>query len=717
MKKVLLMALTALMFAGSVMGQQRKYHKQGAYQGMQAIGKRACGTPVLPDSYEIWMQDQIKDFKKNNPSGKVHTVFNIPVVFHVIHNGTNVGVGYNISVAQIQSQIAVLNEDYRKLNVDTALTPSVFKPTAADCEINFCLAQTDPNGAFTTGIDRINRNTMGWTAPPYLDTYINSTIKPATIWNTNQYLNIWVMPDFNSSSAGALLGYATFPAGSTLTGLTGSFGTTTSDGVVLWYKSTGRVGALDPTYNKGRTATHEIGHWLGLRHIWGDANCGNDYCNDTPTQQAYNFGCPTFPSVTCTNGPNGDEFMNYMDYSDDPCLNMFSNDQKTRIQTVMTHSPMRIAVAASNKCSAPTTMPVAAFTANITTVTVGGSVNFTDQSTNTPTSWTWTFTGGTPASSTVQNPTGIVYNTIGTYAVKLRVANSTAADSLTKTAYINVIAVAVNSCDSVTNFASTFTPTIYTVTGGGYVAGQNSYGDISKCDQYTVTGANKVVTGVLLGFGAGTSSGTGQTANVNVWNDASGFPGTVLGTSTILYDSIAADATAGTLAYVQFTPRIPVSGVIYVGVDFGYNAGDSLALVTCADSELVPGTAYEQWSDSTWHAYTETPASWGLNVAHLIIPIICDVTGISSNTELAQLGMYPNPTTGVLNVVIPDQRSRGNVNFRVINMIGSSVYEESKSSATNGRYQLDLSHLSAGFYFIEIRTAEGRRLEKIQIAK
>jgi hypothetical protein len=221
----------------------------------------------------------------------------------------------------------------------------------------------------------------------------------------------------------------------------------------------------------------------------------------------------------------------------------------------------------------------------------------------------------------------------------------------------------------------------------------------------------------LLGFGAGTSSGTGQTANVNVWNDATGFPGTVLGTSTILYDSIAADATAGTLAYVQFTPRIPVSGVIYVGLNFSYNTGDSLALVTSADSELVPGTAYEQWSDSTWHAYTETPLSWGLNVAHLIIPIICDVTGISSNTELAQLGMYPNPTTGVLNVVIPDQRSRGNVNFRVINMIGSSVYEESKSSTTNGRYQLDLSHLSAGFYFIEIRTSEGRRLEKIQIAK
>jgi PKD repeat protein len=710
MKKILLLVMGVMMLAGSVSAQRKM-----APSSSSAPSHRTCGTQQLPDDFEKWMDDQIKADRAAGNTGKAHVVYTLPVVIHVIHNGSAVGASYNLSDAQILSQIAVLNEDYRKLNADAALVPTVWQGVAVDCEINFCLAQKDPSGAATTGIDRINRNTKGWTAPPYSQTYVDATIKPNSIWNVNKYLNIWVCP-----LSGGLLGYATFPPSSTLSGLSSPYGTTTTDGVVIQYNAFGRVGVLDPTYNKGRSATHEIGHWLGLRHIWGDANCGNDYCTDTPTQQTSNFGCPSFPHVTCSNGPNGDMWMNYMDYTDDPCMYMFSNDQKTRMTTVLTHTPFRVALAASDACNPPVVAePVAAFVANNTAISVGGTVNFTDQSTNTPTSWTWTFAGGTPATSTTQNPTGITYAAAGTYDVTLVATNASGSNSLTKTGYIVVTSTAGGGCDTITNFdVAVHTPTILGSAGWGYISGQNDYLDEAKADVYTVTGSNKVVDGAFFAFGVGSSSGTGQTATATVWNDASGLPSSVLGTAALSYDTIAAAATAGSLVWVDFTPNVPVSaGSIYVGLEFGYNPGDTLAIIQCADGEITTGTAYEKWSDGTWHAFSETPASWGLNVAHLIVPVICTATSVDENSELAKLAIYPNPTRGELTVLIAEQRSKGNVSFRVLNTIGAEVFSSSVPANASGNYKLNLSKLSQGFYFVEIKTSEGRRIEKFQIAR
>ena len=153
-------------------------------------------------------------------------------------------------------------------------------------------------------------------------------------WDASQYLNIWCC-----NLGGGLLGYAQFPGGAAAT-----------DGVVFLYSSIGSVaqpGTYSP-YNLGRTATHEVGHWLNLRHINGDTNCGNDLVSDTPTQQALNFGCPAFPHVTCSNGPNGDMFNNYMDYGDDNCLNMFTAGQGTRM-TAALNGP-RVSIKTSPGC-------------------------------------------------------------------------------------------------------------------------------------------------------------------------------------------------------------------------------------------------------------------------------------------------------------------------------------------------------------------------------
>jgi hypothetical protein len=315
---------------------------------------RTCGTAPMPQDCD-WITKKILEDAANKLSpDDAQAVYNIPVIVHVIHNGENVGTGTNVSQAQINSQFDVLNEDFNKLNADfTTVCPSVFQPVAADCDINWCKALRDPQGNTLTepGIDRINRNTMGWTAPPYSTSYINGTIKPNTIWDVNNYCNIWIM-----NLGGGLLGYATFPAGSTLTCLSTPFGNTTNDGVVCLYNAFGRVGNVAAPFNKGRTATHELGHWLGLRHIWGDANCGSDCVTDTPAQQTYNFGCPTFPSVTCNNGPNGDMFVNYMDYVDDACMVMFTTGQRTRVQTCMANGTYRVPLNNSTVCSLSTSV-------------------------------------------------------------------------------------------------------------------------------------------------------------------------------------------------------------------------------------------------------------------------------------------------------------------------------------------------------------------------
>lgn len=309
--------------------------------------QRTCGTQEPCPEFETWIQGLI-NARMTDPNVDPSAVYTLPTIVHVIHNGEAVGSGRNISQTQINSQFDVLNEDYNKLNADfTTVCPSVFQPVAADCDINFCKALRDPNGVTLAepGIRRINRTTNGWNAFPWSMSYIDNTIKPATRWDPTRYFNVWVIDIGNS-----LLGYASFPVGSTLTCLSG-LETQNTSGVVCNYWCFGRVGNVIAPFNKGRTMTHEVGHWLGLRHIWGDSNCGSDCVTDTPTQQTYNFGCPSFPTVTCNNGPNGDMFVNYMDYTDDPCMVMFTTGQRTRIQTCMANGTYRAPLQNSTACN------------------------------------------------------------------------------------------------------------------------------------------------------------------------------------------------------------------------------------------------------------------------------------------------------------------------------------------------------------------------------
>lgn len=320
----------------------------------QAVTERHCGTGVPGEAWDTWFNNRVEEFRNTQGAQKEQANFTIPVIFHVIHGGEPVGTYPNISTAQLYSQMSILNLDYSGFghNAGNFSTTSFPSSLLANTNINFCLAEKNPEGyvLLERGVERINYNDKGWANPNTfgstgsLKNFIDNTIKANTIWDPARYLNIWVT-DVNGSVN--LLGYATFPPASGLSGVAG-VGTATDDGLWCWAKAVGDVGFLIPNYDKGRTATHEIGHYLGLRHIWGDSNCGTDYCADTPTQQTANNGCPSFPKTTCGNGPNGELFMNFMDYSYDNCMYMFTNDQRTRMQTALTNSPLRNQLTASS---------------------------------------------------------------------------------------------------------------------------------------------------------------------------------------------------------------------------------------------------------------------------------------------------------------------------------------------------------------------------------
>ncbi|MEN9999920.1 MAG: hypothetical protein RI922_2910 [Bacteroidota bacterium] len=320
-----------------------------------------ANNPGLPskDEFELWMQNEIAN---NSSAHIIGGVYYIPVVVHVIHNGEAVGTGTNVSFAAIQSQIDVLNEDFRKMLGTNGWNTN---PVGADTKIEFCLAQRRPDGsAFAAGepgVNRINRTTAGFSTPPYTTTYIDATIKPWTYngnvptatrgWDPNKYMNIWLC-----NISGGILGYAQFPQ-SPLGGMGCTAPAAATDGVVFLYNSIGKssVTGFAGPYNEGRTATHEIGHWLGLRHIWGDGGCTvDDFCNDTPEAAAANFGCPAGTN-SCTAAPDAgpDMIENYMDYTDDLCMNIFTNDQKTRMRTVLESSPLRASLINSDACTPP----------------------------------------------------------------------------------------------------------------------------------------------------------------------------------------------------------------------------------------------------------------------------------------------------------------------------------------------------------------------------
>jgi hypothetical protein len=293
--------------------------------------------------FERWLVGRHAKLKKEKSTQRTQAAYVVPVVVHVIHNGESHET--NIPDAQIFSQIKVLNDDFNRTNSDVNQTPSDFQSVAGSMDVEFVLAKQDPDGLPTNGIVRVQGTQTSWSIND------NYKLKALSYWPAEDYLNIWVC------KLTGYIGYAQFPQTDQLGGLENASTNRLTDGVVITYNAFGSDDdgdfILQSRYNKGRTTTHEVGHFFGLRHIWGDQNtCGTvgDYVEDTPEQSVETTGCPSHPRAGCT---PVSMFQNFLDYTNDACMNLFSEGQVERMVTVIENSPRRESLLSSHGSSAP----------------------------------------------------------------------------------------------------------------------------------------------------------------------------------------------------------------------------------------------------------------------------------------------------------------------------------------------------------------------------
>jgi PKD repeat protein len=426
--------------ATTTLASAQHAHKCGNETHM--VEKEYPGTLVkmeaFQNEFEAWKQTvDLSQFELSESGERI-----IPVVVHVLHEGGS----ENITKAQIQSQITAINKDFVAANTSlNNLDPYPFFDTlVANCNIKFRLASKDPWGNCTDGIVRVYTQKTN-------EAKDFTRFKQQSYWDRDKYFNVWVVKTiFNDTEFGTILGYAQFPFA-----FGNQFPLTSTDGVAVIHNVFGTTGTA--AGNTGATLSHEVGHWLGLRHIWGDEECGNDGVDDTPIHKEPNFSGPNcFPipkTATCYDEDTiardiiGEMWMNFMDYTSDPCLWMFSKGQKQVIDYVFNTIPFRgnlinnannvlTGTDDASYASLCTPLPIADFWSRSGTneiishklVCAGGTVGFTNGTYNaTPSSLEWTFEGGSPATSTTTAPS-VTYPTAGQFDVTLT-ANSAQSSS------------------------------------------------------------------------------------------------------------------------------------------------------------------------------------------------------------------------------------------------------------------------------------------------
>jgi PKD repeat protein len=615
----------------------------------------------------------------NYQSRELLPIYTIPVVFHILHmNGTE-----NISDAQVMDAMRILNEDFRKTNADFANTVADFLPIAADCEVEFKLAQKDPAGNCTNGIDRIYS----------AETEIGDDGSKLNQWPRNKYLNIWVVRTIQSGAAG----YSYLP------------GTTASanDGIMILSSYVGAIGTGSVT--RSHALGHEVGHWLNLKHTWGNTNdpgidcSGTDNVSDTPPTEGWT-SC-NLAGATC--GSTLDNVQNFMEYS--YCSTMFTNGQKTRLRTALTSTiSQRSSLWTSSNLTAtgvslPAVLCQANFSSNkdntFNTFCQGDSITFTDQSWNgDPTAWLWSFPGGTPSTSTLENPT-VVYNTPGTYDVSLTVSNASGSVSATKSSYVFVNpTTAMYSGPMMTESFETST----SVPNANWDvrntnAGSNTWVQTSAA---AVTGNNSVMI-------TNTSSSVGQVDDL-------------IGPSVnMTLISGSAPVLTFKVAYAQRTSTSNDKLQVYVSTTCGQSwslrktiTGATLSTGGVQTGSFVPTAS--QWSaqsvnlgsyagESNLYYMFKFTSNGGNNIYLDDINILASV-GIDELGSNLNYQLFPNPaeTNSMVSFELID---KAETSIEVIDVAGRRVSFESKGALPAGEYQYPVSskELAKGIYVVSLK--------------
>lgn len=620
---------------------------------------RDCGTMHNHDrllasdpDYAARMNDieaHTNSFVSSGASGS-RVVVTIPVVVHVVYNTTS----QNISDAQINSQITILNNDFRKLNADASLIPSTFTSVAADCEVNFCLAQRTPTGAATTGIVR-----KSTTVTSFID---DDKVKYTSqggdnAWDATKYLNIWVC-----NLGSSLLGYAQFPGGPTAT-----------DGVVITYTAFGNIGTATSPFNKGRTATHEVGHWLNLRHIWGDATCGSDLVGDTPPHNTANYGCPTHPHLSTCSGTPAEMFMNYMDYTDDACMYMFTAGQKSRMQALFASGGSRFSLTTSDGCTPPVagacTTPASLSAGSITTSgavlswgAVSGATSYNVQY-KTSAATTWTTVSSTTTSYTLS---GLTASTTYNYQVQ---------------------AVCSSTSTSAYSASSSFTTSSTTTT-----CGTDSYEPNNTISTYKTLAVNSNSTAKICPSGDEdwyrfSTTSTSRNFKVDLTTLPADYDLYVYNSSgTLLGSSVLGGTSSETYKLNGGTV-----GNYYVRV-IGYSG---------AFNATVNYTIRVTRSNSTLRFGEEGD----------------NEEAIELDNSFDAMIVFPNPASDIMDVNYFSTDTKNDVMMSVYDMNGKKVYTTS-FTANEGvnKLHVPVSDLQNGMYVIMIQDGEETHTSKIQVS-
>jgi len=717
MKRILPFAVSLCFAFLSVNAFAQENHKPKKCYTVESMNQDFQKHPELAIKYQE-EQAKIENYVSQNQSPqRSGNKRIIPVVFHVMHEGGP----ENISKAQIEDQLVRLNKDFALTNLDFSQTPACHAAVGADCEIEFRLATKDPQGNCTDGILRVYSSKTN-------EASNQNGFKGVSHWDSFRYLNVWVVKSIGALDGvgGEVLGYAQFPASGLLS----------TDGVVIRHDCIGSIGtATNGQFGPrlGRTMTHEVGHWLGLRHIWGDADCGSDGVEDTPPAFGPNYGIcynnfPYIPSViaggdtiTCnTDSACGEMFMNYMDYSDDACMSMFTQGQKAIMNGVFANfrsylvSDANLAFTGTREedianpivctpivesvitttCSAPANN---CSTPNM--VCEGNSIRFDESIYNTTTfSQQWSFEGGTPATSSAASPT-ITYNASGIYDYSLTASNNAGTNSVT---YDNKIRVSPDA------------PGQQSVNGQFYEDFNNQQNFDSWLTFNPDNRANKWEWSQFSAFGGTSGLRMRNYNNVDSEYDRIVSPSySLVGITTpSLSFKIAAAERGG-------DPSDVLS--VYFSINCGQNwrlikswSGANLITAGLFSTEFVPSSAnqFEDFYASLSLANNKNnvrimfefkAGSTGSNNLYIDDFRIGSALGIDENLEALNLNIFPNPTHGITNINFTTQKT-SDVSVMVYDLLGKLVLPSYKGKVSNGSQNLsiDMNNLSQGLYTIRL---------------
>lgn len=723
MKKNLLVALGTCIVLSPLLAQMpvNKTIAKAPVQALQKgkITQRTCGTMDHEHMLEMQnpnhkqnrdlVEQQIANYianQKINPT--TQAVMTIPVVFHVVYQNST----ENIPDSRLTDQLAALNDDYRKLNSDWTSTPATWQSLVADCEVNFCLATLDPNGNPTTGITRTSTTDNSFSTDDQIK-YTSQGGKDA--WDRNQYLNIWV-----GDLGGGLLGYAQFPGGPAAT-----------DGVVLHYLYTGTTGA-QPPYNLGRTATHEVGHWLGLYHIWGDdgnACTGSDLVSDTPNQASENYQCwspGTVRTDACSPSAPGFMWMNYMDYTDDACMYMFTNGQKTRI-TATLNGP-RLSLQSSNGCGTQQALDAGIISivspvGNVCATTFAPIVTLRNFGSTTLTSVTITYqVDGNPASN---------YNWTGSLASGGQ--TNVTLPNITTTAGTHTLTMCTNAPNSGTdgNTGNDCTTGIISVSTGGtplpYVQGFESTTFVPT--GWTLYNPDNSITWER-------TTAASKTGVASAWIDNWNY----LGGNGQQDEMILMPLNLSSVLNPQLTFE-----VAYVYWTVPYQYSDTLEILISTDCGVTWTTIYQKWgnqlmtatplssnsvgwvpNNTEWRKETVSLSTYQSatnaifkfrNVTDYEDNLYIDDINIDNQSGISEIDLgslvniYPNPSSGSVNVSV-SLPSEDDISIIVYDVLGKLLLN-SRDRSKGGIYTMNLSGFDAGVYFIEIKAGNNTVTRKI----